>query len=76
MKLPALTANFEPGEDGWIVATYPELGVVSQGETMEHAEAMIKEAVKLWLEGADQAEAARQLAEPKIAVKPLEVSHA
>ncbi len=47
MKLPALTANFEPGEDGWIVATYPELGVVSQGETMEHAEAMIKEAVKV-----------------------------
>jgi metallo-beta-lactamase class B len=30
MKLPALTAIFEPGEDGWIVATYPELGVVSQ----------------------------------------------
>ncbi len=76
MTLPALTAIFEPGEDGWIVATYPELGVVSQGETMEHAEAMIKEAVELWLECADEAEVARRLAERKIAVKPLEVSHA
>jgi len=34
MKLPPLTAIFEPGEDGWIVATCPELGIVSQGETM------------------------------------------
>ncbi len=42
---------------------------------MEHAEAMIKEAVELWLECADEAEVARRL-EPKIAVKPLEVSHA
>lgn len=76
MKLPPLTAIFEPGEDGWIVATCPELGVVSQGETMQHAEAMIKEAVELWLECADEAEVARRLAEPRIAVKPLEVSHA
>ncbi len=75
MKLPPLTAIFEPGEDGWIMATCPELGVVSQGETMEHAEAMIKEAVELWLECADEAEVARRLAERKIAVKPLEVSH-
>ncbi len=43
---------------------------------MEHAEAMIKEAVELWLECADEAEVARRLAERKIAVKPLEVSHA
>lgn len=76
MKLPPLTAIFEPGEDGWIVVTCPELGIVSQGETMEHAEAMIKEAVELWLEDADEAEVAQRLAEPKIAVKPLAVSHA
>jgi len=76
MKLPPLTAIFEPGEDGWIVATCLELGIVSQGETMEHAEAMIKEAVELWLESADEAEVAARLAEPKIAVKPLAVSHA
>lgn len=76
VKLPPLTAIFEPGEDGWIVATCPELGIVSQGETMEHAEAMIKEAVELWLETADEAEVSRRLADPKIAVKPLELSHA
>ncbi len=76
MKLPPLTAIFEPGEDGWIVATCPELGIVSQGETMEHAEAMIKEAVELWLECADESEVKTRLAEPKIAVKPLAVSHA
>ena len=76
MKLPPLTAIFEPGEDGWIVATCPELGIVSQGETMEHAEAMIKEAVELWLECADEAEVTTRLAEPKISVKPLAVSHA
>jgi predicted RNase H-like HicB family nuclease len=43
---------------------------------MDHAEAMIKEAVELWLECADEAEVARRLAEPKIAVKPLQVAHA
>jgi predicted RNase H-like HicB family nuclease len=76
VKLPPLTAIFEPGEDGWIVATCPELGIVSQGETMEHAEAMIKEAVELWLETAPEDEVKQRLADPKIAVKPLAVSHA
>ena len=54
MKLPKLTAVIEPGEDGWYVASCPELGIVSQGETPEHAEEMIKEAVELWLECADE----------------------
>ncbi len=58
------------------MATCPELGIVSQGETMEQAEAMIKEAVELWLECADESEVKTRLAEPKIAVKPLAVSHA
>ena len=49
MKLPKLTAVIEPGEDGWYVANCPELGIVSQGETPEHAEEMIKEAMELWL---------------------------
>jgi predicted RNase H-like HicB family nuclease len=40
----------EPGDDGWYVASCPELGIVSQGEKPEHAEEMIKEAVELWLE--------------------------
>ena len=76
MKLPPLTAIIEPGEDDWFVATCPELGIVSQGKTMDHAEAMIKEAVELWLECAEEAEIAQRLAEPKIAVRPLELTHA
>src|SRR5437867_3626657 len=46
MKLPKLTAVIEPGEDGWYVANCPELGIVSQGETPEHAEEMIKADVR------------------------------
>jgi predicted RNase H-like HicB family nuclease len=44
MKLPKLTAVIER-EDDWFVATCPELGVASQGRTIEEAERMIKEAV-------------------------------
>ena len=76
MTLPPLTAIFETGEDGWIVVTCPELDITSQGETMEKAEAMIKEAVGLWLECAEDAEIERRLSERRVAVKPLELSHA
>lgn len=76
MKLPKLTAVIEPGEDGWYVASCPELGIVSQGETPEHAEEMIKEAVELWLECADESEVRRRLDERKVAIKELEVTHA
>lgn len=42
---------YTPIEDGWIMAQAPELpGAVTQGETMEEARAMIKEAVELLLE--------------------------
>jgi predicted RNase H-like HicB family nuclease len=59
----------ENGEDGLFVATYPELGIVSQGETPEHAEAMIKEAFELWLECAEnrRASASRSI---KLTAKP------
>jgi len=76
MKLPSLTAIIAPGEDGWFVATCPELDIVSQGETPEDAEAMIKEAVELWLECASEEEIAWRLSARRIAVKPLELSHA
>jgi predicted RNase H-like HicB family nuclease len=76
MKLPKLTAVIEPGEDGWYIANCPELGIVSQGETPEHAEAMIKEAVELWLECADDVEIHRRIRERKVAVKELAVTHA
>jgi predicted RNase H-like HicB family nuclease len=75
MKLPKLTAVIEPGEDGWYVASCPELGIVSQGETPEHAEEMIKEAVELWLECAEESEVRRRLNERKVAIKELEVTH-
>ncbi|MBA2524552.1 MAG: type II toxin-antitoxin system HicB family antitoxin [Pyrinomonadaceae bacterium] len=42
MKLPKLTAVIEK-ERKWYVATCPELGVASQGRSLEEAEAMIQE---------------------------------
>ncbi len=71
MKLPKLTAVIEPGEDGWYVANCPELGIVSQGETPEHAEEMIKEPVQLWLECADESEVRRRLDERNMPSKNL-----
>ena len=76
MKLPKLTAVIEPGDDGWYVANCPELGIVSQGETPEHAEAMVKEAVELWLECAEESEIQQRIRERKVAVKELAVTHA
>lgn len=76
MKLPKLTAVIEPGEDGWYVASCPELGIVSQGETPDQAEAMIKEAVELWLDCADESEIQGRLQGRKVAIKELEVTHA
>jgi len=37
-------------EENWYVAHYVELGVVSQGKTIETAQANLKEAVELYLE--------------------------
>lgn len=76
MKLPKRTAVIEQDEDGWFVASCPELGIVSQGETPEHAEEMIKEAVELWLECADESVVRRRLSERKVAIKELEGTHA
>ena len=75
MQLPPLTSVIEKGEDGWFVATCPEFGIVSQGETAEHAEAMIKEAVELWLECAEESEIEARL-KRRVSVKPLQLSHA
>lgn len=42
---------YYPIEDGWIMATVPELpGAVTQGRNLEEARDMIKEAVELLLE--------------------------
>ena len=37
-------------EDAWYVAHCVELGVVSQGKTIEEAQANLKEAVELYIE--------------------------
>jgi predicted RNase H-like HicB family nuclease len=50
MKLPRLTAVIEK-EGKWYVTTCPELGVASQGRSLEEAEAMLQEAFELLLEG-------------------------
>lgn len=45
------TVVYQTVEDGWIMATVPELpGAVTQGRTMEEATAMIEDAVRLLLE--------------------------
>ena len=42
---------YQPIEDGWIMATAPELpGAVTQGRNLAEARAMIKEAVELLLQ--------------------------
>lgn len=49
-----LKVLLEQGEDGWVVAHVPALrGCVSQGKTRDEALANIKEAIKGWLEVAD-----------------------
>lgn len=40
-------------EDGTYVSFCPELGVASCGDTPEHAHAMLREAVELYLENAE-----------------------
>ncbi|MCP4659562.1 MAG: type II toxin-antitoxin system HicB family antitoxin [bacterium] len=45
------TVVYQTIEDGWIMATAPELpGAVTQGRDMDEARAMIKEAIELVLE--------------------------
>lgn len=74
MKLPKLTAVIEKEED-WFIAHCPELGVTSQGRTIPEAEAMIQEAVELFLECADEAEVKRRL-NRGVLVKDLGPAHA
>jgi predicted RNase H-like HicB family nuclease len=45
------TVLYQPIEDGWIMATVPELpGAVTQGRNLSEARKMIKEAVELLLQ--------------------------
>lgn len=45
------TAIYEQGEDGWIVATCPEVpGAITQGRTREEARENLKDAIHMMLE--------------------------
>jgi predicted RNase H-like HicB family nuclease len=45
-----LTIVYEPGEDGWIIASIPEVrGVHSQGRNREEARANVIDALRLML---------------------------
>jgi len=50
----AFSAVYKPEPGGGYSALCPELGVASQGETIEEAEANLKEAVELYLESAKE----------------------
>ena len=74
MKLPPLTAVIER-EGDWFVASCPELDVVTQGKTLEEAEAMLQQAVALFLGEADEAEVTRRV-NRGVKVKKLELLNA
>jgi len=45
-----LTIVFEPGEDGWVIASIPEVaGVFSQGKTRDEARSNVIDALRLML---------------------------
>ena len=45
-----LTIVYEPGEDGWVLASIPEVaGVFSQGRSREEARANVIDALRLML---------------------------
>jgi predicted RNase H-like HicB family nuclease len=45
-----LTIFYEPGDEGWIIASIPEVaGVFSQGRTREEARANVIDALRLML---------------------------
>ena len=73
-KTPSLTAVIER-EGKWYVATCPELGVASQGRTLNEAHSMVQEAVNLFLETASADEIRRCLARGA-KVRKLEMAHA
>ncbi len=68
IKLTAVIAK----EDRWYVAHCVELGVVSQGKSIEEAQANLREAVELYLESFGADDIPQGLGE--IMLYPLEVA--
>jgi len=60
MRTIHLTALIEKEGDGY-VALCPELEIASQGDTVEEARAMVKEAVELFFECASEEEIDRRM---------------
>jgi predicted RNase H-like HicB family nuclease len=60
MTKTSFTAIVEKEEGGY-VALCPELDVASQGDTVEEAVSMLREAVELFLECADPAEVQQRI---------------
>ena len=67
-----LTAIIEREDDGF-VSLCPELDVASQGATVEEAKTNLREALELFLEGADPSEVRERL-RPEVYVTHLEVA--
>ncbi len=60
-----LTIVYEPGEDGWIVASIPEVaGVFSQGRTRDEARQNVIDALRLMLSPEPRADDDRREREP------------
>lgn len=59
-------------EDKWYVAHCLELGVVSQGKTVEEAQTNLKEAVELYLESFEDVEIPSGIGE--IMLYPMEIA--
>ena len=71
MAIKTFTAWGHREEGGW-VALCPELDVASQGDSVEEAEASLREAVEIFLECADEREVSKRL-HGETFMSPLEV---
>ena len=74
MKTLQLTALLEREDDGY-TALCPELDVASQGDTVEEAQANLKEAVELFLEAAPTEEIERRY-HPEVFISRFEAAYA
>lgn len=72
MTLKFTTTYHQEGK--WYVAYCAELGVTSQGETLEEAERNLREAMELYLEDIPQEDLARYNEHPLIKTLDLNVA--
>lgn len=75
----SLTIVYEPGDDGWITVSIPEVpGVLSQGRTRNEAREMILSALNDWLRFYVDDQSADRLREiaPDADTEPVRLSFA